>query len=90
MSSLFVIPVLIMATLGSPISETPIGAQTNPGLSTQQSTAVRNVLGSAGLPNVIDVPLHYKLLRVSIPPGTTIKRASVSEASSCKASANVT
>jgi quercetin dioxygenase-like cupin family protein len=68
MSSLFVIPVLIMATLGSPISETPIGAQTNPGLSTQQSTAVRNVLGSAGLPNVIDVPLHYKLLRISIPP----------------------
>src|SRR5213593_2660770 len=69
MSLLFIIPALIIATLGSGISVTPLGAQTTPGPSTTQPTAVRNVLASAGLPTVIDVPLHYKLLRVSIPAG---------------------
>ena len=69
MSLRFIIPALIIATLGSGISVTPLGAQTTPGPSTTQPTAVRNVLASAGLPTVIDVSLHYKLLRVSIPAG---------------------
>jgi len=69
MSLLFIIPALIIATLGSGISAPPVGAQTTPGPSTTQPTPVRNILASAGLPTVIDVPLHYKLLRVSIPAG---------------------
>jgi quercetin dioxygenase-like cupin family protein len=69
MSLLFIISAVIIATLGSGIFVTPVGAQTSPGPSTTQATAVRNVLASAGLPTVIDVPLHYKLLRISIPPG---------------------
>ena len=69
MSLLFIIPAVIIATLGSGISAPPVGAQTTPGPSTTQPTPVRNILASAGLPTVIDVPLHYKLLRVSIPAG---------------------
>lgn len=65
----FIIPALIIATLGSEISVPPLGAQTTPGPSTTQPTAVRNVLATAGLPTVVDVPLHFKLLRVSIPAG---------------------
>ena len=69
MSLRFFIPALIIATLGSGIFALPLGAQTTPGPSTTQPTPVRNILASAGLPTVIDVPLHYKLLRVSIPAG---------------------
>ena len=69
MSLPFIIPALIIAALGSGISAPPVGAQTSPGSSTTQPTAVRNVLASAALPTVIDVPLHFKLLRVSIPAG---------------------
>jgi quercetin dioxygenase-like cupin family protein len=69
MSLRFIIPTLIIAILGSEISAPFVGAQTTPGPSTTQPTAVRNVLASAGLPTVIDVPLHYKLLRLSIPAG---------------------
>lgn len=65
---LFIISALIIVTLGSGISA-PLGAQTTPGPSTTQPTAVRNVLANAGLPSVVDVPLHFKLLRVSIPAG---------------------
>jgi quercetin dioxygenase-like cupin family protein len=73
MSLLFIIPALIIATLDSGISVPPVAAQTTPGPSTP--TPVRNILASAGLPTVIDVPLHYKLLRVSIPAGqSTISR----------------
>ena len=69
MSLRFIIPALIIATLGSAISAPTVGAQTTPGPSTTQPTPVRNILASAALPTVIDVPLHYKLLRVSIPAG---------------------
>jgi quercetin dioxygenase-like cupin family protein len=69
MSTVFIIPALIIATLGSAISASPVGAQTTPGPGATQSTPVRNVLANAGLPSVVDVPLHYKLLRVSIPAG---------------------
>src|SRR6266542_1199806 len=69
MSLRFIIPTLIIAILGSEISAPFVVAQTTPGPSTIQPTAVRNVLASAGLPTVIDVPLYYKLLRVSIPAG---------------------
>jgi quercetin dioxygenase-like cupin family protein len=65
--SLRIIPALIIAILGSEISAPFVGAQTTLGPGTTQSTPVRNILGSAGLPTVIDVPLHYKLLRVSVP-----------------------
>jgi quercetin dioxygenase-like cupin family protein len=67
MSLRFIIPALFIAILGSEISAPFVGAQTTPGPSTTQPTPVRNILASAGLPTVIDVPLHYKLLRVSIP-----------------------
>jgi len=73
MSLLFIIPALIIATLDSAISIKPVGAQTTPGPSTTPATAVRNVLASAGLPTVIEVPLHYKLLRVSIPAGQSTR-----------------
>jgi|SoiMethySBSTD1v2_1073268.scaffolds.fasta_scaffold146864_3 quercetin dioxygenase-like cupin family protein len=63
------IRVLIIVIFGSAISAASVGGQTTPGPGATQSTAVRNVLGNAGLPNVVDVPLHYKLLRVSIPAG---------------------
>ena len=69
MSLRFIIRALIIATLGAGISAPPLGAQTTPGPSTTQPTAVRNVLANAGLPSVVDVPLHFKLLRVSIPAG---------------------
>lgn len=77
MSLLFLIPALIIATLGSGISAPPVGAQTTPGPSPTQPTPVRNILANAGLASVVDVPLHYKLLRVSIPAGqsTTSKGA---------------
>lgn len=67
MTLFFMIPSLIIATVGSGISVAPVAAQTSPGPSTP--TPVRNILASIGLPTVIDVPLHYKLLRVSIPAG---------------------
>jgi quercetin dioxygenase-like cupin family protein len=69
MSLLFIIPALIIATLGSGISAPPVGAQTTPAPSTTQPTPVRNILASAGLPSVVDVPLHYRLLRVNLPAG---------------------
>jgi hypothetical protein len=70
MSFRFIILALIIPILGPEISAPFIGAQTTtPGPSTTQPAPVRNVLASAGLPTVIDVPLHYKLLRVSIPGG---------------------
>jgi quercetin dioxygenase-like cupin family protein len=78
MSLLFIIPALIITTLSSGIFAQPVGAQTAPGPSTTQPTPVRNILASAGLPSVVDVPLHYKLLRISIPAGqsTSFKGAS--------------
>src|SRR5438093_19863 len=69
MSLPFIIPALIIATLGSGISAPPVGAQTTPAPSTTQPTPVRNILASAGLPSVVDVPLHYRLLRVNLPAG---------------------
>jgi quercetin dioxygenase-like cupin family protein len=69
MSLRFIIPALFIAILDSEISAPFIGAQMTPAPSTTQPTPVRNILASAGLPTVIDVPLHYKLLRVSIPAG---------------------
>ena len=69
MSLLSIIVALIMVTLRSGISAPALSAQTTPGPSTTQPTAVRNVLANAGLPSVVDVPLHFKLLRVSIPAG---------------------
>jgi quercetin dioxygenase-like cupin family protein len=77
MSLLFIVPALIIATLGSVISASLVDAQTTPGQSTTQPTPVRNILASVGLPTVVDVPLHYKLLRVSVPAGqsTSSRRA---------------
>lgn len=69
MSLVFIMRALIIVTFGSAISASPVGAQTTPGPGATAPTAVRNVLGNAGLPSVVDVPLHYKLLRVSIPAG---------------------
>jgi quercetin dioxygenase-like cupin family protein len=69
MNLIFIITALIIATLGSGISAPPVGAQTTPGPSTTQPTPVRNILASAALPSVVDAPLRYKLLRVSVPAG---------------------
>jgi quercetin dioxygenase-like cupin family protein len=61
--------ILIAATLVLEMFAASAGAQTAPGTSATQPTPVRTVLANAGLPTVVDVPLHYKLLRVSIPAG---------------------
>ena len=44
----------------------PAPAQTGPAPETARPTAVRTVLASAALPSVVDRPLHFKLLRVSL------------------------
>lgn len=47
----------------------PAAAQTGPAPETARPTPVRTVLASAALPSVVDRPLHFKLLRVSLPGG---------------------
>jgi quercetin dioxygenase-like cupin family protein len=69
MSFLFIVPALIIATLGPVISASLVDAQITPEPSPTQPTPVRNILATVGLPTVVDVPLHYKLLRVSLPAG---------------------
>ena len=65
----FSIRVLIIVIFGSTVSAAPVAGQMTSGPGATPPTAVRNVLGNAGLPSVVDGPLHYKLLRVSIPAG---------------------
>jgi quercetin dioxygenase-like cupin family protein len=69
MMLVFISRVLIIGIFGLAISAVPVGGQTAPGPSATQATAVRTVLGNAGLASVVDVPLHFKLLHVSIPAG---------------------
>ncbi len=59
----------IAATLGVVLIVQPSAAQTTPPPAVARPTAVRAVLANSGLPNVVDAPLHFKLLRVSIPAG---------------------
>lgn len=47
----------------------PAAAQTGPGPETARPRPVRTVLASAQLPSVVDRPLRFKLLRVSLPGG---------------------
>jgi quercetin dioxygenase-like cupin family protein len=66
MSLRFIMPAMVIAMLGLGNLATPAGSQ--PGPSTQP-TPVRNILANTGLPTVTDVPLHFKLLRVSLSSG---------------------
>jgi quercetin dioxygenase-like cupin family protein len=45
------------------------GAQGPPGPGAPGSTVIRTVLGATGLPSVTDTPLHFRLLRVTVPAG---------------------
>ena len=57
------------ATLGVVLIARPAAAQTTPPPAVARPTAVRAVLASSSLPTVVDAPLHFKLLRVSVPAG---------------------
>ena len=50
-------------------------AQTPPAPGAPRPTPVRTVLASVGLPSVVDAPLHYKLLRVTLPAGQSTRYA---------------
>jgi quercetin dioxygenase-like cupin family protein len=47
----------------------PAGAQSPPGPGASGSTVIRTVLATTGLPSVTDTPLHFRLLRVTVPGG---------------------
>jgi quercetin dioxygenase-like cupin family protein len=64
---------LCAATLLPEIFAARAVAQTAPGTSATPPTPVRTVLANAALPTVVDVPLHYKLLRVSVPAGQSTR-----------------
>lgn len=64
-----IVVTVIAAVLGSGGLGVPAGGQTPPGPAAPRPTPVRTVLALAGLPSVMDAPLHYRLLRVSVPVG---------------------
>jgi quercetin dioxygenase-like cupin family protein len=64
----FFILALMIATLQVGPSAAPVSGQTTPGPS-PTPTPVRNILATAALPSVVDAPLHFKLLRLSLPAG---------------------
>jgi quercetin dioxygenase-like cupin family protein len=60
---------LILAAIpGGLFCRAPVGAQTAPAPSASRPTPVREVLASRGLSAVGDAPLHFRLLRVTLPP----------------------
>lgn len=63
------ITLIATATAAGLLLPTPSPAQTAPAPGAPRPTPVRTVLASTPLPSVVDVPLHYKLLRVSVPVG---------------------
>jgi quercetin dioxygenase-like cupin family protein len=64
---------LILALIpGALYSRGPVEAQTNPA---SRPTPVREVLASRGLATVVDAPLHFRLIRVTLPPGQSTSYA---------------
>jgi quercetin dioxygenase-like cupin family protein len=60
---------------GAWFSRVLVDAQTAPAPGASRPTPVREVLASRGLSTVVDTPLHFRLLRVTLSPGQSTSYA---------------